>query len=97
MIGTIVPPTISVELYRKAMVAILFSRRILSLSSSSSVSISDLTAIIAAYFALPTGSAEHEAERIVDSTRHEFFHVENFQNIGFLDSSGISFVPSLSK
>ena len=87
-IRTIVPPDISAEPYRKAMISILFFRRILSLSSSPSVTISDLTATVAAYFAIPTGSAEREAERIVESVRHAFFVVGNLQGIGFLDSSG---------
>ena len=59
------------------MIAILFFRRILSLSSSLSVSISDLTATVAAYFAIQTGSEEHEAEHIVDSVCHTFFHVDD--------------------
>ena len=37
---------------------------------------------------MPTGSAEREAERIVESVRHAFFVVGNLQGIGFLDSSG---------
>ena len=87
-IRAIVPPDISAEPYRKAMIAILFFRRILHLSSFPSVSISDLTATIAAYFTLPADSAEREAERIVDSILHAFFHVDNLQGIGFFDSSG---------
>ena len=87
-IRTIVPPDISAELYRKAMIAILFFRRIISLSSSPSVSISDMTATVAAYFPLPTGSTEREAERIVDSIRHASFHVDSLQGIVYLDSSG---------
>ena len=87
-IHTIVPPNISAEPYRKAMIAILFFRRILSLSSSPSVSISDLTATVAGYFTHSTGSAEREAERIVDSICHAFFHVDNLEGIVFLDSSG---------
>ena len=87
-IRTIVPTSISADPYRKAMIAILFFRRILHLSSFPSVSISDLTATIAAYFTLPTDSAEREAERIVDSILHAFFHVDNLQGIGFFDSSG---------
>ena len=47
-----------------------------------------MTATVAAYFAMPTGSAEREAERIVKSVCHAFFDVGNFQGIGFLDSSG---------
>ena len=74
-IRTIVPPDISAEPYRKAMVVILFFRRIVSLTFSPSITISDLTATVAAYFALSTGSAEREAERIVDSVRHAFFDV----------------------
>ena len=69
------------------MIAILFFRRILSLSSSTSISLSDLTATVAAYFTLPTDSAEREAKGIVESIGHAFFHVDNLQGIGFLDSS----------
>ena len=70
------------------MIAILFFRCILSLSSSLSVTISDLTETVAAYFVMPTGSVEREAERIVESVRYAFFVVGNFQGIGCLDSSG---------
>ena len=84
----VVPPNISIELYRKAMIAILFFRHILSLSSSLSVTISDLTETVAAYFVMPTGSVEREAERIVELVRYAFFVVGNFQGIGCLDSSG---------
>ena len=91
-IRTIVPPSISAELYRKAMIAILLFRRILSLSSSLFITISVLTATVAAYFAMPTGSAEREAEleaeRIVESVRHAFFVVGNLQVVVFLDSIG---------
>ena len=87
-IRTIVPPSISSEPYRKAIIAILFFRRILSLSSSPSVSFSDLTAKVAAYLGIPTGAAEREAERIVDSIRQAFFHVGNLQGVGFLNFSG---------
>ena len=87
-IRTIVPPSISAELYRKAMIAIILFRRILSLSSSLFVTISVLTATVAAYFAMPTGSVELEAERIVESVRHTFFVVGNLQGVVFLDSSG---------
>ena len=87
-IRTIVPPSISSEPYRKVMIAIFFFRRILSFSSSPSVSFSDLTATVAAYFGIPTSAAEREAERIVDSVHQAFFHVGNLQGIGFLNSSG---------
>ena len=43
---------------------------------------------MAAYFAMPTGSVEREAESIVESVRHAFFDVGNFQGIRFLDFSG---------
>ena len=66
------------------MIVILFFCRILSLSSSPLVSMRDLTPTIAVYFTLPTGSTG----RIVDSIRHAFFHVDNIQDIGLLDSSG---------
>ena len=87
-IRTIVPPNISAEPYRKSMIAILFFRRTISFSSSPSISISDSTATIAAYFTLPIGLEERETERIVDSICHALFHVDNLQGIGFLDSSG---------
>ena len=48
-IRTIVLPTIIVEPYRKAMIAIIIFRCIISLSFSPSVSLSDLTATVAAY------------------------------------------------
>ena len=87
-IRTIVPPNISPELYRKTMISIFYFCRILSLSSSPSVTIIDLTATVVAYFAMTFGSAEREAERIVESVRHAFFVVGNLQGIGLLDSSG---------
>ena len=70
------------------MIAIIFFRRILSLSSSPFVSFCDLTATMAAYFEITTGTAERKAERIVDSVRPAFLHVENLQGISFLNSSG---------
>ena len=70
------------------MIAILFFRRIFSFSSSPYVFISDLTATVAAYFAIPTDPAEHEAKRIVDSVHHALFPVDNLQGIEFLDPSG---------
>ena len=76
-IRTVVPLDTSAEPCRKAMIAILFFRRILSLSSSPSLAIYDLTTTVAAYFTLHTGSIERKAERIVDSIRHTFFHVDN--------------------
>ena len=77
-IRTIVPPNISAEPYRKAMVAILFFRRIISLTSSPSITISELTATVTAYFAMSNCSAEREAERIVESIQHAFFDVSSF-------------------
>jgi len=47
-----------------------------------------LTATVAAYFAMPAGSAKSEVERIVESVCHVFFVVGNLQGIEFLDSSG---------
>ena len=43
---------------------------------------------MAKYFGITTGAAEREAERIVDSVRQVFLHVDNLQGIGFLNSSG---------
>ena len=42
---------------------------------------------MAAYFGIPTGAAERETERIVDSVRQAFLHVSNLQGICFLNSS----------
>ena len=81
-IRTIVPPNISTKPYRKAMIAILFYRRILSLSSSPSVSIRDLTTNLSAYFTLLTDSAKSEAEHIVDSTCHAFPTLIIFKAVG---------------
>ena len=84
----IVPLTISAKPYRKALIVIQFFRRILPLSSSSSVSLSDLTATVAAYFAILISSTKREVECIVDSIHHVFFHVDNLQGGRFFDSSG---------
>lgn len=43
---------------------------------------------VAVYFALPSGSVEREAKRIVDSIRHDFFYVDDLQGVGFLDPYG---------
>jgi len=48
-IRTIVPPGISTKPYRKTTIVIPFFRHIISLSSSPSVTMSDLTATVAAY------------------------------------------------
>ena len=93
-IRTIVPTGISADPYRKAMVAFLFFRRIFSLSSSPSITISDLTATVAANLPMPIGLAEREAERTVSSVPHAFFDVGNLKGIGFLDSSGKSIMVS---
>ena len=94
MIRTIVPPNISAESYRKAMITILFFRRIIFLSSSPSVTISDLTATVVASFAMPIGSVEREVQRIVESVRHAFFVVGNLRGIEFLDSWILGFLDS---
>ena len=56
------------------MIAIFF-RCILFFSSSPFVSTSDLTTMTAAYFVLPTGSADREAVHIVDLICDVFFNV----------------------
>ena len=86
-IRTIDPPSISAKPYREVMIAIFFFRRIFSLSSSPSFTIIDLTAMVTAYFTMPTGSAEREVERIVKLVRHAIFDIGNIQGIGFLYSS----------
>ena len=87
-IRTIIPPNISIEKYRKAMIVIFFSLYSFSLSSFPFVFISDLSVTVAAYFTLPTGSIEREAKRIVGSILNTFFNSDNLHCIGFLDSSG---------
>ena len=72
IIRTIAPPTVSTERYRVVMITIISFRRILSLSSSSSISLSNLTTTVAANFSLPIGLVEREVERIVDSICHVF-------------------------
>lgn len=76
-IRTIVPLSISAEPYRKAIVAILFFRRILTLSKYPSIYFSDLTAMVALYFDMNTGSAEREVERIVEFIPYDFVDVTN--------------------
>ena len=66
-IRPIFPPIISVEPYRKVMIIYFFFGRILSLSSTPSVTISDLNTTGTAYFAILIGSAEREEEHMVDS------------------------------
>ena len=78
-IRTIVPPDISADPYRKTMISILFFRRVLSLSSSPSVTISDLTATVAASFAMPTSSMEREEKRIVESVRRSYLSLPRFR------------------
>ena len=68
------------------MIVIPFFPHIISLSSSPSVIMSDLTATVAAYFGIPTGSAERVAGHIVNSVRQAFFDVGNLQRIEFLAS-----------
>ena len=84
LIRTIVPPNISVEIFRIAIIAILFIRQILSLSSSLSIFFSNMTVPVVVYFLLPTGSAARATERIVDSIR-PVFYIDNLQGIEFLD------------
>ena len=76
------------------MITIPFFRHIISLSSSPSVTMSDLTATVSAYFGIPTVSAERVAGRIVNSVRHAFFDIGNLQGIGFLASSGTTIMVS---
>ena len=66
------------------MIVILSFCLIFSLSIFPSIPVSGLTATVTAYFDIHTGSAL----RIVESIRHNFFHIDNLQSIGFLDSSG---------
>ena len=76
------------------MITILFIRHILSLFFSLSVFLSNLTVPVAEYFSLPTGSAARKTERIVDSIRPVFFHINHLQGIKFLDFSNKSTLVS---
>ena len=87
-IHTIVPPAISAEPYRKVMAIILFFCRILALSNSPSISLSDLTTTVTLHFDVNTKVAEREAESIVESNYYDFFDVSNLQGINFIYSTG---------
>ena len=86
-IRTLVPDAISVEPYRKALIAKLFFHQILSLTDSPSVSFNDLLATVAAYFDINTGYAEREAEAAAQSISRSFFRVSNFVGVAFSDAS----------
>ena len=70
---TLVPVAISAEPYRKALIAKLFFRQILSLADAPSVSCSDLMTTVAFYFSINTGSSEREADASISFIRSSFF------------------------
>ena len=69
----LVPAAISADTYRKALIAKIFFRQILSLTDASSVSFSNLMSAVVSYFSLSTGSAEREAETAVATIRSNLF------------------------
>ena len=86
VIRTIIPPIISVKPYREAIIFIIFFRCILSLSTSPSVSISDLTATVAVHFVLPTDSVERKEKPLMDSICDAFLILKTFRALDFLIS-----------
>ena len=85
---TLVPVAISAEPYRKALIAKLLFRQILSLADAPSVSFSDLMTTVAFYFSINTGSSEREADASISFIRSSFFRVTNLQGVGLADTSG---------
>ena len=88
LIRTLVPDPISVEPYRKALIAKLFFRQILSLADSPSVELNDLLFTVASYFCFSTGSAERDANIAAQSISRAIFRVSNLTGVGFSDATG---------
>ena len=72
------------------MIAILLFDRMLTHSNFLFHSLNDLTATVASYFYMNTGSMEREAKRAIESIHHAFLNIGNLQGIGFLNSIKIS-------
>ena len=71
-IRTLVPASISIENYRKALNAKICFRNILTLFITPSVSSSDFMTTVASYFRINMGSSERKVEGVVDSIRKDF-------------------------
>ena len=89
-IRTLVPDPISVKPYRKALIAKLLFRQILSLTDSPSVEINDLLSTVASYFTVNTGSTEREVNTAAPSIYRSFLRVSNLTGVDFLDATGKS-------
>ena len=87
-IRTLVPDAISVEPYRKSLIAKLFFHQIFSLTDSLSVSSNDLLATVVAYFDINTWSTERKTKSAAQSISRSFFRVSNLISVTFSDSSG---------
>ena len=72
-IGPLVPNNISTEPHRKALIAKLFFRHMLSLTDSPFISFTDIMATVAAYFDINMGSAERETKTAAQSISRSFF------------------------
>ena len=72
-IRTLVPDVISVEPYRKALIATLLSHQSMNISDTPSVSFSDRMSTVASSLGLNTGSAEREAETAGIDIRNALF------------------------
>ena len=89
--GTIGVPSaipMSAKLYRKAMVADLFFRKVKALAVDSAFSSADLVATIATYFDFNTSSAEIEATKVAARIRAAVFQVEYLTGLGFRNQYG---------
>ena len=85
-IRILVPVPISVESYRKALIANLFFHQILSLVDFLSVSINDLMATVATYFDINTRSTERKAEAAAQTIFRSFLHVSHLVGVTFSNS-----------
>ena len=83
-IRILVPVPISVESYRKALIAKLFFHQILSLVDFPSVSVKDLMATVATYFDINTRSTEREAEAAAQSIFRSFSMCHTWLALPFL-------------
>ena len=85
------------KLYRKAMTADLFFRKIKALAVGSSFSSEDLVATIATYFDFHTGSVEIEAAKAVNIIRATVYQVKNLTGLGFRNQYGTPILCHLNK
>ena len=72
-IRTLVPDPISAVPYRKALIAKLFFRQILSLADCPFVELNDLLSTVLLNFSFSTGSTERDADTAAQSISRTFF------------------------